>query len=237
MRAETRHQLKQDKFRQATGDTVHWAAEHQRKLAMAGIAVVVLGAVILGTWYYFERQDRTASVELGKAIRSYEMQVRPAGVPEQPDFPSFASLAERAKAAHQQFQTIAGKYPHTKSGEIALYFSGLTAMDLNDNASAERDLKKIASAHDQDLAALARFALASVYRNTNRDTQAVELYKQLIDKPARTLSKASAQLELASLYKAKQQGAEARRLYEQIQKENPNTEVASLAASKLQEMK
>jgi TolA-binding protein len=43
-------------------------------------------------------------------------------------------------------------------------------------------------------------------------------------------------MELASLYASKQQTAEARKIYEQLQKDNPNTEFASLASAKLQEL-
>jgi len=84
-----------------------------------------------------------------------------------------------------------------------------------------------------DLAALAKFALASVYRKTNRDKDAIELYKQLMDKPTTSVGKATAQMELADLYQQKQQPQEAKRIYEQVQKENPNTEIAQLAQQKL----
>jgi len=59
----------------------------------------------------------------------------------------------------------------------------------------------------------------------------------LIAKPTRSVGKATAQLELADLYEEKQQPQEAKRIYEQVQKENPNSEVASLASSKLAGLK
>ncbi len=44
MRAETRHQLKQDRFSQATFGaaeaTVHWTVEHKSKLVVGGVALV-----------------------------------------------------------------------------------------------------------------------------------------------------------------------------------------------------
>ncbi|MBZ5719790.1 MAG: tetratricopeptide repeat protein [Acidobacteriia bacterium] len=241
MRAETRRSLKQDQFSRVTLDAaenaVHWTVEHQSKLIVAAIVVVVVLAAVLGGWYYLGQQDQKASVELSQAIRTLETPLRPEGMPAQPDSPSFASAKERATAAHQQFQAIFDKYSHTHSGDIARYFLGLTSADLGDNAAAERELRAVASLHNDDLSALARFALASVYRNTNRNREAVDLYKKLIDKPATTVSKVSAQLELAATYQADQQPLEAKRIYEQVQKENPNSEAAQLAASKLQEIK
>ena len=80
-------------------------------------------------------------------------------------------------------------------------------------------------------------ALASVYRNTGRSKQAEELYKQLAAKPTSTVGKTTAQIELAETYKTDNQPLEAKRVYETVQKENPGSEVAQLASSKLQELK
>ena len=77
---------------------------------------------------------------------------------------------------------------------------GLSASQLGDNGTAERELKQVASSHNDDLAALAKMALATVYRNTNRTKDAIDLYNSLIAKPARTVSKATAQMELAETY-------------------------------------
>jgi len=240
VRAETRHQLKQDRFSRATIDvaekTVHWTVEHQSKLIVGAVILLVLVAALLGSWYYINQQDEKASVELSQAVRTLDTAVRPAGMPAQPDEPSFASTKERATAAHRQFQEIASKYPHTRSGEIARYFLGLTSLQLGDYAAAERELKSIADSHNQDFASLARFALASVYRNTNRNKDAIELYKKLADKPTRTVGKVTAQLELAETYQASQQPLEAKRIYEQVQKENPSSDAAQVASAKLQEL-
>jgi lipopolysaccharide biosynthesis regulator YciM len=108
---------------------------------------------------------------------------------------------------------------------------------MGDNAAAERDLKDVASSHNEDLAALAKLALASIYRDTNRTKDAIDIYNGLIAKPTRSVGKASAQLELADTYRSTNQPAEAKRVYEQMQKENPASEVAQFATQKLQEMK
>jgi TolA-binding protein len=233
VRAETRHQLKQDRFSKVTlaaaEKTVHWSEEHKTKLIAAVIAVIVIGAIAFGGWYYVNTQDEKASAELSTAVRTFETQVRPAGVPAQPGFDSFASSQERATAARKQFQAIVDKYPHTRTADMARYFVGLTSAQLNDNAAAERSLQEVARSSNSDLAALGKFALASVYRAENKDTQAIDLYKQLIDKPTLVVSKATAQLELAGFYESKQKPDDAKKIYAQVEKENPSTEAASLA--------
>jgi TolA-binding protein len=233
VRAETRHQLKQDRFSKVTieaaENAAHWTAEHQSKVVAAVIAVVVIAAIALGGWYYISQQDEKASSELSTAVRTFERPIRPAGVPAQPGFETFASSQERATAARKQFQDIVDKYPHTHTADMARYFVGLTSAQLNDNAAAERNLQEAANSSNADLSALGKFALASVYRGENKDTQAIDLYKQLIDKPTLVVSKATAQIELAGFYESRQKADEAKRIYEQVAKENPSTEAASLA--------
>jgi tetratricopeptide (TPR) repeat protein len=241
VRAETRHQLKQDRFSRATigvaEATVHWSVEHQTKLIVGGIILALVVAAGLGGWYYLNQQDQKASLELSQAVRTLDTPLRPEGAPAEPDSPSFASAKERATEARKRFQAIVDKYRHTRSADISRYFLGLTSAQLGGNAAAERELRTVASSHNDDLAALAQFALASVYRNNNRNKEAIDLYKKLIDKPTSTVGKVAAQLELAATYQADQQPLEAKRIYEQVQKENPSSEAAQLASAKLQELK
>jgi len=233
VRAETRHQLKQDRFSKVTfeaaGKTAHWTVEHQAKIIAAVIAVAVIAATAFGGWYYVNMQDEKASADLSTAVRTFETPVRPAGVPAQPGYDSFASPQERATAARKQFQDIIDKYPRTHTADMARYFVGLTSEQLLDYPAAERNLQEAASSRNSDLAALGKFALAAVYRGEKKDAQAIDLYKQLIDKPTIVVSKATAQLELAGFYESRQKPDEAKKIYEQVEKENPSSEAASLA--------
>jgi predicted negative regulator of RcsB-dependent stress response len=242
VRAQARHQLKQDRFSRATmhaaEQTVHWTVEHQGKLIIAGIIIALVVAAVLGAWYYSERQDERASVEFGKALQTFDMPVRTAGMPPQADSPSFASAKERATEAHKQFQDLASKYPHTHVADFSRYFLGVTSSQMGDSAAAERELKTVANYHNRDLSSLAKLALAGVYRDTNRTSDAVNLYKQLMEKPSQTVSKAAAEFQLAETYQGAGMTADAKKQYEQIQKEAPaQSEANQLASAKLQELK
>jgi predicted negative regulator of RcsB-dependent stress response len=241
VRAETRRQLKTDRFSKATiqaaEQTVHWTVEHRGKLVVAGLIAVVIAAALLGAWYYLGQQDEKASVDFSKAVQTMNSPIRPAGMPPQPDYPSFASGKERATEAHKQFQAIVDKYPHTHAADFAHYFLGVTSADLGDYAAAERELKTVAGYYNADLSSLAKLALASVYRNTNRTTQALEVYKQLIAKPTSTVAKTTVEVQLAGTYEDAGMKAEAKKEYEQIQKESPQSVAAQVVAAKLQEMK
>jgi tetratricopeptide (TPR) repeat protein len=233
VRAQTRHELKEDRFSRVTMDaaeaTAHWSIEHKNKVIAGAVIVLVVAAAAFGSWYFMNQQDLKASAELGQATRTLDTPVRPAGMPPQAEIPTFASSKERATEAQKQFRAIVDNYPHTKSADFARYFVALSAETLGDNAAAESQLKTVASVRNDDLAALANFALASLYRNTNRSKDAVAIYKKLIDKPTSSVSKVTAQLELGETYKASGQPVDAKLIYEQVQKENPSTPAAPSA--------
>ena len=241
MRAETRHQLKQDAFSRVTigaaEKTADWTVEHRSTLIITAIVAVILVAGVIGGWYYLNAQDQKASLELSAAVRTMETQLRAPGTPEQPDFPTFTSAKERAEAAKKQFQAIADKYPHTRTADMAHYFLGVTAQTLSDNAAAERNFKDVASGGNREVASIAKNALAALYGQTSRQKEAIALYQELINKPTTAVSKATAQLQLAELYQNSNQPLDAKRMYEQIKKENPASDAAQLATEKLAAIK
>lgn len=241
MRAQTRHQLKQDAFSRATIDvaekTAHWTVEHRNTLIVSIVAAAILVAAVLVGWYYLNQEDQKASLDLTQAVRTMDTPLRPAGTPAQPDFPSFTSAKERSDAAQKQLQTIVDKYPHTRTADMARYLLGVTASHLGNTSAAESDFKAVASNGNRDVAALAKFALASLYADSNRTKDAVALYQELINKPTVTVSKVTAQLQLAAVYQSSNQPLDAKKVYAQVQKENPATEAGQLASQKLAALK
>jgi len=241
VRAETRHQLKQDAFSRVTIEaaekTAHWTVEHRATLVIVGILVALVLAAVVGGWYYLSVQDEKASLELNQAVRTMDTPLRPPGTPEQPDFPTFTSVKDRTEAARKQLQAIVDKYPHSRTADMAHYLLGVTAANLSDNAAAERNFKAVASTGNRDLAAIAKFALASFYGQNKRTKEAVALYQELINKPTASVSKVTAQLQLAELYQDSNQLLDAKRIYEQVKKENPGNEAGQLATQKLAQLK
>jgi len=241
VRAETRHQLKEDRFSRVTlgaaEKTAHWSVEHRNTLVIAVVVVALIAAGAVGGWYYLSAQDEKASFDMSQALRTLQAQLRPAGTPAQPDIPSFTSAKERAAAAHNQFQAVVDKYPHTRTADMARYFLGVTSVSAGDNATAEKQFKDVASDGNKELASVAKLALASVYGNTNRPKDAEAIYKELTNKPTASVSKVTAELQLAELYQNNNQPLDAKRLYEQIKKDTPTTEAGQLATQKLAELK
>jgi TolA-binding protein len=241
VRAQTRHQLKQDAFSRVTIDaaerTAHWTVEHRSTVLLSAVVAIIVVAAAVGGWFYLSGQNEKASFEMSQAVRTMGTPLRAAGSPEQPDFPTFTSAKERTEAARKQFQEIVNKYPHTHTADMAHYFLGVTAVDLGDNATAEKNFKEVSSGGNKDVAAVAKSALASLYGQTNRTKDAAALYQELINKPTASVSKVTAQLQLAELYQNSNQPLDAKRIYEQVKKENAGNEAGQLATQKLAELK
>jgi len=228
----TRHQLKEDKFAVAVQEQMAWGVEHRNLLTVIGAIAALLVLAVAGGFFYLKSQDEKASVVLSAALRTYGTPLRPAGAPENPNVPSFTASKDRAAAAQKEFRRVLEEYPHTRSAEFARYWVGVTAMDMGDYKSAEQQLQALAGARHRDLAALSKFALASVYRAENKEGSAIELYKQLIEHPTPTVPKSTAQMELAALYEPTQP-AEAAKIYEQIRKDDPTSIAARYASARL----
>ena len=232
MQGYTRRQLKQDKFAQTAQDAAQWTASHQRSVILSIVAVVVAAIAIGGYIFWHSRYNEQANVALGAAMRTFDKPLRPAGTSATDTDAGFGSLVERGKAAQKEFAAVADKFHFSKPGKIARYLEGVAAMQAGDNAAAERILKQAAGSGDKDVASLAQVALANLYRATNRNSDAIRVLKDLADHPTQTVSKVQAQIELAGIYESTDP-QQATALYQQIQKENPKTPAAQIAASKL----
>ncbi len=128
---------------------------------------------------------------------------------------------------------ITQQYGWRSEGEKARYFAGVTYEELNQTASAETELKSAAGAWDRNLANLAKLALAGLYHQTNRDSQAIEIYKALAVKPSETVPATAAQLDLADLYAAEGNQEQARTLWAKIKDADKEGMAGSIAAQKL----
>ncbi len=253
MRSYTRHQLKQDRFVTATGSAVHWTGEHRKIITAVLIAAIVVLTGVLGGSVYLANQDDKASIAFGDAMRTYSAPIRAADAPAQPDLKTFTSISDRSKAANKEFAQVADSYPRTRNGKFAGYMAGITAIDFGDTKAAEDRLKHAESSGDQEISNLAKFALASFYRSSGNQTEALRLYKEVIDANSVAVPKATAQLELAAMYEPKQPD-QAIKIYEDIQKEATvatapkakgiagafnaqRSPVAEIAAAKLQQLR
>jgi tetratricopeptide (TPR) repeat protein len=229
---QTRHALKHDRLIDATRTSVDWFQEHRSMVISASVAAVVVLAIVIASMAVYNKRSVAADQAFGEAMDTYSTPLAQAGQPAMPGQKTFPTAAARATAANQQFVNLAKQYGFFEAGKTGTYFAGLTAIDLGQTAQAETYLKKVVDGHDAALASLARMALANLYQQTNRDNQAIDLYKQLIAKPTNTVPVDAAKLQLAALYE-KTNPVEAKQIYAQLK--SSKSAAGQIAAQKLQQ--
>ena len=233
MDQQTRQALKHDQFVDSTHHGLEWASQNRRPLIVWGSAIAaVLLLVIIGAVVYNHRSSQ-ASIALGNAMQTYQTPLAAAGQQVPPGVKTFPNASERAKAANQLFLQVADQYGSTSSGKLARYFAGLTYIEAGQNASAESTLKQVASGWNSDLASLAKLGLAQLYRQTNRDQQAIEVYNDLTAHPSTAVPAGTAQLQLADLYEAENKPELAKKVYAALKDKDAKGPAGMIAAQKL----
>jgi hypothetical protein len=229
---QTRHALKQDRLVDATRTSVDWFQENRPTVIRACIAAAIFLAIVVAALVVYSKRSAAADLALGEAMDIYNAPLAQAGQPATPGEKTFATASQRSAAANQQFVNLANQYGLFEAGKTARYFAGLTSIDLGQTGPAETYLTKVAAGHDTPLASLGRLALANLYQQTNRSSQAVVLYNQLIAKPTNTVPADAARLQLAELYE-KTNPAEANRIYAQLK--SSKSAAGQIATQKLQQ--
>jgi len=230
---KTRAALKKDKFVTTTTHGVEWAREHRQSVIANGAILLAAIVIAIVSVVVYNSRSEAASVAFGAAMQAYQTPLAQSGQAVPPGMTTYSSAAERAKAAGALFQAVADKYGMTPDGQNARYFAGLTYIEAGENQQAEEALKKVAGGWDNNLAALAKFALAQLYRDTGRDPQAIDLYNKLSAKPTATVPYGLAQLQLADLYQSEGKTDAARQIYATLKDKDPKGAAGMAAAEKL----
>jgi TolA-binding protein len=230
---QTKAALKQDKFITTTSHGLEWASENRRSVITTTAILLAVIVVLVLTGVIYNNRSESALAAFGAAMQAYQTPIAQAGEPVPPGVKTYSSIAERAKAANALFAGVADKYGMTPSGRNARYFVGLTEIEAGQTQQAEDTLQKVASGWDSDLAALAKFALAQLYRDNGKNDQAADLYNQLIAKPATTVPAGLAQLQLADLYQVEGKTDQSKQLLAQIKDKDPKGAAAAVAEEKL----
>lgn len=230
---QTRQALKHDQFVDTTQHGLEWASQNRNSLIRTGVIVAALIAIFAVAAFVYSHRSEQADVAFGNAMQTYQTPIATPGQQIPPGVKTFPSAAERAKAANQLFAATADSYGMTPSGKLSRYFAGLTAIEAGNSASAESTLKQVASGWNSDLASLAKLALAQLYRQTNRDAQAIEVYNDLTAHPSTSVPAGTAQLQLADLYEAENKPELAKKIYATLKDKDAKGPAGMIAAQKL----
>lgn len=234
MDTRTRHALKKDKFAQAAASSASWVSEHRSGVTRWVIAAGVILVLAIGALVYWNIVTSAADKALGSAMDAYNAPLTEPGEPAMSG--EYATSKARAQDANQKFVSVAQKYGWLPEGVEARYFAGVTYEELGDNEAAQSELEQAANAWNwgnRNLSSLAKMALAGLYQNTGRDSQAIAIYKALAAKPSETVPATRAQLALADLYATEGKQDLARALWAKVKDADKNGTAGSIAAQKL----
>jgi tetratricopeptide (TPR) repeat protein len=229
---QTRHQLKQDEFKDTLVQFEDFLKQHYKQILNIAIVVIIVVGLVGGVKYYTGRQEAAANADLGEALstfRAYVGQATP-GEAQSPG-PTYATAQDKYKKALQQFDAIIDKYkmpPQPKAVAIARYQAGVCQSLLGDDSGAIQTLTEASRDSDAEVAAMAKFALAGELARTGKTPQAAKLYQELADHPTLSVPRTSALLAMADAFRDSQP-AQAREIYERVEKEFPGNSPVSQA--------
>ncbi len=216
-----RKELKKDEIREKFVHGFESVASHQQALWLVVTAALVVALAIFGWNSYARRQTAKASAALDDAMQIFQARIRTPQEQAEPGEITYLDEKNKFTDANKKFIEVANQYGRTKPGQVARYYAALSEVQLKQYGDAEKNLSQIISGGDESLAGLAKFELAGVYLQENKGAQAVELYKQLSDKPSVLVPKPMAMLALADYYR-KTDPAQAAKLYNQIKQDFPD---------------
>lgn len=231
MDTQTRHALKKDKFAQAAASSASWVGEHKTNVVRWAIAAGVILVVGVGALTYWVLRSTAANNALGAALDVYTSPLAVPGAPPEPG--TYSTTADRAKEANREFVAISQDYGWLPEGTKAHYFAGVTFEEMGQNGSAEAQLTTASKSWDRNLANLAKLALAGLYHQTGRDSEAIDLYNQIAAKPSATVSTYVAQLDLADLYASEGKQDQAHALWAKVRDADKDGAAGQIAAQKL----
>lgn len=216
-----RKDLKKDEIREKLVSGFESLASHQQALWVGVAAALVVALAVFGWNTYAKRQTAAASASLDDAMKIFQARIRAPGEAADPVEVTYLDEKNKYTDADKKFLQVANQYGRTRPGQMARYYGALSEVQLKQYGEAEKNLGQVISGGDENLASLAKFQMAEVYRQENKGPQAVDLYKQLSDKPSVFVPKPMAMLALADYYR-KTDPAQAAKLYNQIKQEFPD---------------
>ncbi len=223
-----RKDLKKDEIREKFVHGVESVASHQQLMWVLVGAALVVALAVFGWSSYSRRQTAKANGALDDALKIFQARIRAAGEPIEPGEITYVDEKNKYTDAEKKFLEVASQYLRTQPGQLARYYAALSEEHLKKFDDAEKNLKQLDSNTDETLAGLSRFQLAGVYAQNGKGPQAVELYKQLADKPSDFVPKPMVLLALADYYR-KTDPAQASKLYNQVKQDFKDTPAAEQA--------
>jgi tetratricopeptide (TPR) repeat protein len=236
-----KEQIKQDELITGFDHAVAWSIAYKDQVVRGMGVVFVVGAAWGAITYVQGSRKAEADRAYSDAVAIYQAPVATELAPEadKPVGPVYASADEKYKAAAAAFDGVDRRYPTQPVAERARYYAALCRVELKQYAEAEKTLQAVADRKDEPrlVPALARLALADVYRRREEVDKAVDAYRALAGDSALPLPRDFALMQLGSTLEGAKRLAEAASAYRRLSEEFPASVYAAEARRRAEFLK
>ena len=227
MKREHRKQIKRDELVSGYQRSAVWVKAHEREVRATLIAVVAVGVLALGITTYQRQRNASAEKAFAAAFDTFHATVA-AEVPpgaEKPPVVEFATPAEKYQKAAAAFDGVERRFGSLPAGRRARFYGALCRIELADYAEAEKALDRLVADTERSSleSALARVALADLYRRRGDTEKAVAAYRQLVDDASLAIPRDHVLMSLASTLEDARRTKEARASYRRLAEEFPSS--------------
>lgn len=232
MDKELKKQIKGDEFKSAVEHTLEWGRSHSAEVRVTALVALVLAGVLGAVGYFQTSQRRQAEEGFGEAIATLNLPVLTATDPSPaPGTPAFTSSNEKHTAAVAAFDGLARKFSSRPEGLRARYLAALSRIEIGQFSEAEKALSEIGADRRAGILepALARLALAELYRRSGQVDKATEGFRQISSDPGSAVPREAALMGLAETLEGARKLAEAQATFRRVFEEFPRSVYASEA--------
>jgi TolA-binding protein len=229
---ELKKQIKADEFKSAVEHTLEWGRSHSAEVRVTALVALVLAGVLGAVGYFQASQRRQAEEGFGEAIATLNLPVLTATDPSPaPGTPVFTSAKEKHTAAVAAFDGLARKFSSRPEGLRARYLAALSRIEIGQFSEAEQALSEIAVDRRAGALepALARLALAELYRRSGQVDKATDGFRQIASDPGSAVPRAAALMGLAETLEDARRLPEAQATFRRVFEEFPRSVYASEA--------
>jgi tetratricopeptide (TPR) repeat protein len=231
MKKELKRQIKQDELVTGIDRALGWLRTHQReaKVTAAIVIAVLVGGLAVTT--YKKSRARAAEFAFASALETFHAPLASEAPPPQGGGKSFATAAERARQAAQEFAEVHRQYGSQAAGVRARYYEGLSRMQLGQTDEAHKALSDVAARRGgpELTPELARLALADLELRRGRVDQALTAYRQMVDDATLGLPRDHVLMVLSAALEQGKRLGEARAAYQRLADEFPGSVYAAEA--------
>ena len=239
MKAQERHQLKQNEFAQTAARVAGALQAHRDRAGLIAIVVIAIIAIGGGYWYWQRRTNNLAGGEFGIGMALTHAQITPAST-----LPSavqaagtFSTEAARHEAALKQFEKAAADYPSTAAGIAARYHAGLELLALGKFADAEKSFQQVIDRSGAGIyTASARLALAETLAQQGKYDDAIKRLTDLAGDRDGVLPVDGILMQLARTSAKAGKVQDAKAAYKRVVDEFPDSLYAADARQQLTQM-